>query len=390
MLRIEDLADRFTRDLPGLLAHIEEVVNIDSGSRDVEGVNRVQSIFAAQLRDLGFAVMRVPGSGRGDQLTARRAFGSGPNVLILGHADTVWPAGTAAEWPFGRSGDALTGPGIADMKSNVILAIHALKLLIEGVGGADMSGVGSVTFLIVPDEEIGSPQSKDWITAEGARCDFCLTLEPARPGGGTVVSRGAVGAAYINATGVTAHAGSNRLGGASAISALAPLVGGIEALGSIEAGNYATVGVLRGGASKQVVAGECEAHLDLRASSRQEADRLWEEITRIVETAPRDPRVTLTLTGGFIRPCFPQLPGMTALYGRAEAFARALRHPIAPNVSRGGSDGSFVAAQGKPTLDGLGVIGHDICSRREWAELSSLAPRGAMLAGLIASGGDVL
>lgn len=389
MPNISKIADRFTADLEAVLAKIERVVNIDSGSWDVEGVNAVQDIFAQDLAALGFEITRIPGAGRGDQLKARRVFGAGPAVLILGHADTVWPRGMVANWPFGREGNRLTGPGIADMKSNVIMAIHALSLLIEGVGGADLSRIGSVTFLVVPDEEIGSPQSKDWITAEGALCDICLTLEPARPGGGTVVGRGAVGAAYIHATGVTAHAGSNRLGGASAIAALAPLVAQIEALGSIEAGNYATVGVLKGGDAKQVVAGHCEAHLDLRAASVADAAALWAGIEDLVAKAAIDPRCSLKLSGGFIRPCFPRLDGMDRLYALAKGFAEELNHPMAPNVSRGGSDGSFVAALGKPTLDGLGLIGHDICSRREWAELDSLPARGAILAGLIARAGEI-
>ena len=389
MPKITELAARFTTDLPQILDQVRQVVNIDSGSWDVEGVNAVQDVFAAALADLGFAVTRIPGEGRGDQLRAFRRFGEGPNVMILGHADTVWPRGTVAEWPFAQDGNRLTGPGIADMKTNVVMAIHALRLLIEGVGGADMSKVGAVTFLIVPDEEIGSPQSKDWIIAEGQDCDICLTLEPARPGGGTVIGRGAVGAAYIHATGVTAHAGSNRLGGASAISAVAPLVARIEALGSIEQGNYATVGVLRGGDAKQVVSGSCEAHLDLRAASQEAADALWQGIVDIVEKAEIDSRVTLKLSGGFIRPCFPRLPAMDRLYALAAGFAGQIDHPIAPNISRGGSDGSFIAALGKPTIDGLGVIGHDICSRREWAELDSLPARGAILAGLIAKAATI-
>lgn len=389
MPNITELAARFAADLPLVLQQIEQVVNIDSGSWDADGVNAVQNIFASAFTDMGFAVSRTPGAGRGDQLTARKTFGTGPKVLILGHADTVWPRGTVAQWPFAREGNQLFGPGIADMKSNVVMAIHALQLLQEGVGGADVSKIGSVTFLVVPDEEIGSPQSKEWITAEGQACDICLTLEPARPGGGTVVGRGAVGAAYIHATGVTAHAGSNRQGGASAIAALAPLVAKIEALGSIDAGNYATVGVLRGGDAKQVVAGHCEAHLDLRAASQEAAEALWADIERLVTEAEIDPRTSLRMSGGFMRPCFPRLAGMDALYTMAAGFAAELGHPIQPTVSRGGSDGSFVAALGKPTLDGLGVIGHDICSRREWAELDSLAPRGAILAGLIAKAGEI-
>ena len=56
-------------------------------------------------------------------------------------------------------------------------------------------------------------------------------------------------------------------------------------------------------------------------------------------------------------------------------------------VSRGGSDGSFAARLGVPTLDGLGPITHETCSRREWVEVPSIVTRGAVLAGLMVSAG---
>ena len=162
--------------LPAILADAERAVSIDSGSYDAAGVNAVQDLWAAMLTGIGFVVERVPLQGRGDQLTARLALGNGPRVLVLGHADTVWPAGTVAEWPFRRDGDRITGPGVGDMKTNVVMALHAIRMLIA----RGLSGLGSITVLTVPDEEIGSPGSRAWIEAEARHADLCLTLEPAR------------------------------------------------------------------------------------------------------------------------------------------------------------------------------------------------------------------
>ncbi len=135
------LAAALLAELPGLLAMTERVVNIDSGSYDAAGVNAVIDVFASFLRDAEFDVARAPIEGRGDQLTARRMLGNGPRVLVLGHADTVWPAGTAAGWPFTRDGDWLTGPGVGDMKCNVVMALHALRLLLR----QGLAGIGSIT-----------------------------------------------------------------------------------------------------------------------------------------------------------------------------------------------------------------------------------------------------
>lgn len=120
MTDIAHCAARMERELPSILAMAERSVNIDSGSYMAGGVNAVIDIWAGMLGGLGFAVERTPLPGFGDQMTARLQLGgNGPRLLILGHADTVWPAGTAAEWPFARIGDRITGPGVGDMKTNV-------------------------------------------------------------------------------------------------------------------------------------------------------------------------------------------------------------------------------------------------------------------------------
>ena len=368
--------------LPEILAMSERLVNIDSGSYLPHGVNAVQDVWAGMLAGMGFDVQRTPLPGFGDQMTARLALaGHGPRVLVLGHADTVWPAGIAAEWPFAREGDRITGPGVGDMKTNVVMALHAIRMLLAG--GA-LGHLGSLTVCIVPDEEIGSPGSRAWLEAEAARADLCLTLEPCRPGGGMVVGRGAVGAVYLTATGITAHIGSAREKGASAVAALAALVAPLEALGDPGAGLCATVGILRGGEARQVVPGSAEIHLDLRAPDDAAGEALIAEVRAIAARAPADPRVSIAFRGGFTRPAFPTHPGTRRLYALAQGFCATLGIPVHEVVSRGGSDGSFAARLGVPTLDGLGPITHETCSRREWVEVPSIVTRGAVLAALLA------
>jgi glutamate carboxypeptidase len=370
--------------LPDILAAAARVVDIDSGTYHADGVNAVVADWAAQLAAIGFDVARTKLPGRGDQLTARIApGGNGRRLLVLGHADTVWPAGTVADWPFAQRDGFLTGPGVGDMKTNVVMAIFALRHL-AATGG--LRGHSAVTMLVVPDEEIGSPQSRAWIEGHAREADLCLTLEPARPGHGIVVGRGATGAVYITAEGVTAHCAAAREQGASAVAALAALVGPLEALGDPANGLSATVGIFRGGAARQVVPGSAEIHLDLRAPDDAAGENLVADMAAILGRAPADPRVRVSWRGGFTRPAFPTHRGTEELYARAADDARALGVPCFRVVSRGGSDGSFAARLGVPTLDGLGPVTHDVCSRRERVELSSIVPRAAILAGLIAAG----
>ena len=374
------LAAAMEAELPDILALTERVVNIDSGTYHAAGVNAVIDIWANVLLASGFDISRQPLQNRGDQLTARRMFGAGRRVLILGHADTVWPAGTVAEWPFRRDNGWITGPGVGDMKSCVVTALHALRLALR-----DPRGIGSVTVLIVPDGEIGSPGSRAWIELHARDADLCLTLEPCRPNGGVVVGRGAVGALYVRAHGISAHAGAARANGASAIAALAPLVAPIEALTDTTRRIGAMVGLFTGGSARQVVPQDAEMHVDLRAADQAGADHLLAEVRRIAATPPADARVTVTAEGGFYRPPFPTRAGTIRLFDAAKAICAELGAPIHEVVSPGGSDGSFAAALGVPTLDGLGPITHETCSRRERVDVASIPVRGALLAALIAT-----
>ena len=118
MADIRVLATALEGELPSILALAERSVNIDSGTYCTEGVQQVIGLWADMLKGMGFAVERARLAGRGDQLTARLPLGgNGKRLLVLGHADTVWPAGTVAEWPFRRDGGRLTGPGVGDMKT---------------------------------------------------------------------------------------------------------------------------------------------------------------------------------------------------------------------------------------------------------------------------------
>jgi len=376
------LAAELATMLPDTLDVLARVVDIDSGSYDAAGVNRVQDVFADRLARAGFTIARVPLAGRGDQLTATLALGgNGPRVLVIGHADTVWPAGTAAAWPYARDGNRATGPGLGDMKGGVMMAIQSLTAL---RGREALAGLGEVRVIIVPDEEIGSPGSRAWIEDEARRADIALTLEPGRPGGGLVTGRGAVGAVYVEATGISAHCGSSRAAGASAVAALAGLVAPIEALTRLEDKVSATVGIFRGGEARQVVPHAAELHVDLRAPTQAAADALLDALRAIVARPPADPRTSVTLRGGFGRPAFPRGEGTAALYAIAEEIARDLAIPLFEVTSPGGSDGSFAAALGVATIDGLGPVTHDAVSRNEWIEVDTLVSRGALFGTLLA------
>lgn len=371
------LRDELREQTPAMIEEITALASIDSGSYDAAGVDRVVDGYAALFAARGCTVTRRPLPERGHQLTARLEVGDGPTVLVVGHADTVWPAGTAAAWPVVHDGDWLSGPGVGDMKGCVVMAAHAIDVARRH----GLDGLGAVEVLLVPDEELGSPGSRAWIEERARLADACLGLEAGWPGGGVVVARGAVGALYVTAHGRTAHCAAHEDEGASAVAALAPLVGALQDCGRPAEGVRVSVGVFRGGTARQVVPDEAELHVDLRAPTAEGADALLQRIDMVLAAHAR-PGVRIETSGGFTRPSMePVVSG--ALWELARARAAELGIPLQAEHTRGGSDASFPAALGVPTLDGLGPICHDSCARGERIEIPSLADRGAVFAGLL-------
>lgn len=376
----QSLVKYLSEQQPKMLDRLRELVEIESGSYDKAGVDRAGAFMARELKRLGFKVEISPRTNLGNLVVGSRSLEGKGRVLILGHLDTVWPTGTLKEWPFTVTDDGLaTGPGVGDMKGGLIVALAAL----EALEACHLGYFESITFMLIPDEELGSAYTRPVIEAEGRKVDWALVMEPGRSNGGVVTSRGAVGAFYLRARGRTAHCGGNFSEGLSAIRELASKVGAIESLSFPQEGRILNVGIFRGGEARQVVPGDAEMHIDLRAPNDEEAHRMISRLREIALTAA-NPQVELSLTGGLTRPAFLRSDGGADLYHRTAAIAQEMKIPLPEVHSRAGSDGNLVAAQGIPTLDGLGPVAWDVCSRRERIAVASLGQRTLLLAHLLA------
>jgi glutamate carboxypeptidase len=372
------LAGDLGAQLPAMLEATRRLVEIDSGSDDVDGVRAVSDSLAEMLARHGFELSWASIAGRAPLLRAAVNEAGPRHVLVLGHADTVWPTGTAAQWPYRRVGDRITGPGVGDMKSSLVMACFALSTLL---GRGWLDGV-RVTFLVTPDEELGSVASRAEIERVAATADACVGLEAASPDGAIVVERGAVGAMVVRATGRSAHV-TDEPPGASALAPLARLVERLEGLSEPERGIGVAAGVLRSGTARQVVPAEGELHLDLRAPDAASAECV-ESLVREEVGRHSAPGVTLLIEGGITRPPWTRSTRADRLIEVAQAAAAAVGERLAVRRERGGSDASFAGALGVPTLDGLGPVCHDSCSRRETVEVSTIASRGAIFGTVLA------
>jgi glutamate carboxypeptidase len=379
---LEALRGAIEADLPAYLADLETLVGIDCGSYTPEGVNRVADVVEAFVRGLGFEVERRPDpDGRyGDTIVARcTGTPGGPRVLLIGHMDTVFDPGTAAERPFRIQDGIATGPGVTDMKSGLLAGLYALKALIGELGGLPFE---RLTFIANPDEEIGSPSSTVHIRAEALDVDAALVLECARANGDIVSSRKGILDTRLTVHGRAAHAGVEPEKGRSAILEAARLVRDLHGLNGRWPGVTVNAGVIRGGTRPNVVAERCDLEVDVRAVT---ADGLAAVRTAIAEVAAATevPDTTVETNLRVAWAPMEKLERSERLVVHAQAVARQLGFEVHDAATGGASDANTTSGMGVPSLDGLGPIGGNDHSPAEYLEVDSIVPRTALLAGLL-------
>ena len=296
-------------------------------------------------------------------------------ILLLGHADTVWPVGTLDRLPFTVDDGRARGPGVFDMKSGLVAAIGAL----ERLSAEASSGCDAISVLITGDEETGSITSRRLIEEAAARSRAVLILEPSLDGAVKIARRGA-GIYRAKLKGRAAHAGLEPENGANALAEMAEMLQRLalhsdESLGTTVSPTFATAGT-----AVNTIPELAEVAFDVRAWSLRELERVDSAFR---STLPRNPEITLTLGGGINRPPLER-ERSEALYLIARQVAAELGQTPLDGVEVGGaSDGNFTAALGTPTLDGLGPLGDGAHAEHEWANLESIIERADLVAELI-------
>jgi glutamate carboxypeptidase len=289
---------------------------------------------------------------------------------VLAHLDTVHPIGMIEkDLKIRREGDSIFGPGIYDMKAGGYIAYYALRHLVRQGKKTRLP----VTFLFIPEEEVGSPTSRARIEEAARGHKYALVMEPGRDGDRVVTSRKGVGRFTLTVKGTASHAGVRHQDGRSAIHEMAKQIMRIEAKTDYDRGITCNVGLIQGGTGVNVVPSECKIDVDLRVPSQQ----LAEEMTHwFLNLEPIGKDVTLTVEGEMNRPPYQKDAGISALFEKAQAIYREIgKELLDVPLTGGGSDGNFTAALGIPTLDGLGADGKGAHAAFEQIYYSSLVPR---------------
>nr|WP_184945829.1 M20/M25/M40 family metallo-hydrolase [Planomonospora venezuelensis] len=378
-----------------MLRDLEELVTCESFSADLAAVARSAAVVAAQgTRLLGAAPETIVTDG---VTHLRWSFGV-PRVLVLGHHDTVWPAGSLETRPWSVTGGIARGPGVFDMKAGLVQAFHAL---------ASLPSLDGVCLLVTGDEEVGSVTSRALVEEAARRCSAAFVLEASADGGVLKTARKGTSNYEVLVHGRAAHAGLDPGRGANAAVELAHQVlaiGGIAALADAEDGDPAAPGavpsggaapaapaapgmgttvtptVLAAGTTVNTVPALARVSVDVRAPSLAAQDRV-DGLMRAL--SPRIAGTRLEVIGGPNRPPM-EASSSAGLFALAERVAAGLGlGPLAGTAVGGASDGNFTAGAGCPTLDGLGAVGGGAHADDEHVVVAEMPGRTALLAGLV-------
>jgi len=370
--------DELPFDDKAMLQGLRKWVECESPTYDAAAVDRCMDIAAADLAAAGAKVDRIAGTlGFGGCVRARFPHPSNaPGILVMGHLDTVHPIGTLEKLPWRQEGERCYGPGILDMKSGNYIALEAMRQLAR----AGIATKLPVTILLTSDEEVGSPSCRALIEDEAKKHAFVLVPEPGLEDNGVVTGRYAIARYNLEATGTPSHAGIKLKEGRSAIREMVRHIPMIEDMTSDDC--TFSVGVVHGGDWVNCVATTCTGQALSMAKRQADLDR---GIAAMLALSGEHGGVAFKVTRGVTRPVWEPDARAMELYEAARKVALSLGFDIPHHSMGGGSDGNFTGALGIPTLDGLGVRGNGYHTLGEYIDVASMAPRGRLLAGLLAT-----
>ena len=334
-----------------LIDLLRELVEAESPSSHPDLHEHARHAFMTMLDEQNYATREagVPGGPRHVYARPKIRNRDAPVQLVIGHYDTVWPAGTIAERPFEVDGNTIRGPGVFDMKGGLVQMVLALKTIRE----LDLQPSVVPVLFVNGDEEIGSRSSTRHIRQLAKLANRAYVLEPALGEDGDIkTERKGIGRFTITVFGKAAHAGLDPEGGASAILELSHVIQKLFAMNDADKGISINVGTIDGGIQPNVVAPHSTAVIDVRVPTVADGDDIER---RIHALEPETPGVRLRIEGRIGRPSMELTPRNDRLWQVARQAGVELGLDLHRVKVGGGSDGN-TTSQYTATIDGLGPV----------------------------------
>lgn len=376
-----------------MLERVLEWASINTGSWNAEGLNTlaplIQSAISLDLEANVELLTTEPIEEINNKGTKDR-FQSGPviraqarldaplRIVLTGHYDTVFPAGTFTEIKDLGNG-ALNGPGLADMKGGITVMIDALRAFESG----PLKNQIGYEIILTPDEETGNFASSPFLHAAAKSAHIGLTFEPAMDCGSLAGARKGSGIWDIVFHGKASHAGRAPEAGRSAISAAADMALRVEALNGEREGVTFNVGSIDGGNAVNIVPELAILRMGSRAPTPEDARWAEQAVKAALADVLQRDGISAHSHGGFYRPPKPRNAAQDQLLSDVKATGKALGLDLVFKDTGGVCEGNNVFAAGTPNVDTLGVRGGRIHSSDEFMVVESLAERAGLAALLL-------
>jgi glutamate carboxypeptidase len=361
---------------PALLETLKQMVLIESGSSDVDGVKKMADFTEARLKALGAAterrkVTRGPG---GDIVIATFEGTGTKKLMLIGHMDTVYEHGILATEPYKEQGPLIYGPGIADDKGGLAVVLHALQILKEQ-GWRDYA---KLTVLFNPDEEIGSIGSGELISEIADQHDVVLSCEPTGAGAydGLVLGASGTAAGTMEVTGRASHAGAAPTLGRNALIELAHQLLQTEDIAKSIPGTQLNWTTATAGTVRNQIPEKATAGADIRLTIPDGIAKLQAALDEKVRMRlVPDTETKVTIKPG--RPAFVANERGRALAQQGQAIYAELDRKLGiAEMIGGATDAGYANRNGKAAVvESFGLAGYGYHAKDEFIDANSIVPR---------------
>ena len=366
--------------LESYLSDLKELCAIDSGHHYGPGAEAVADFFETRYKALGLHTERrhYQDNTVAPFLLVSNSEEEDFDVLFIGHMDTVFPVGTAAQWPLTELEPGIvSGPGCADCKGGCLLLYYTIRQLME-------EGKCNFRFRIAmnSDEERQSDYSRAYFEELAQHAKYCFVYEPGRPNDEFVYQRKGSMTYQLKCHGISAHAGVEPEKGASAILELARWVNELDKLVNYEKGTILNVGTFHGGIGNGSVPDYAECSFSCRyllSSAEEELETMLQRM----RTQPFDHRTSIETIFVSQRPAMEPGEATMQLLRELELAGESVGQKPTWLVTGGGSDGNFVSPFGVPVLDGCGPCGGKLHTREEYLKTQSVERRLELMKALL-------
>ncbi len=392
---VEPVLSLAAREKAPLIDTLRDLVAIESGSGDREGLDRIADVIAGRLKALGSAVEMIEPDPAdiyrmvdtpkqiGRMVRARFTGAGTKKILLIAHMDTVYLRGMLAQQPFRIDGNRAYGLGIADDKHGVALILHTLAILRD----MNFRDYGLITVLINADEEVSSPGSRAMLTRLGGEHDVVFSCEGSRVESDQLsLTTAGIAAVVLNVAGRASHAGAAPERGRNALYELAHQILQTRDLSEAEIGLKMNWTIASAGTNRNVIPANASATADVRVLRVADYDGIEKKVRERIKKQ-LIPDTTVEMAFERRRPPLEATAASRALARHAQGvYAEIGNTLIVGDVAEGGgTDAAFAALQTKAAvIERFGLRGFGSHSNdAEYVELDSIEPRLYLLARMI-------